>query len=317
MDKKSRFWFLTYPQINVEIEDFHEAFWHNKHLGECCAFVIAREEHTNGGIHYHCLVAYSSAKRIRSPSAFDLRINGSNHHGNWQVVRDLRKTYEYVTKDGVYIEDIEAIRSNIMLSEAGLWTKCTEVSTKEEALELIKRNDPKTYLLNRFQLDYGLERHFNKPVILAGPKYERHTFTSVPEALDRWAWDNIGTERPKSLFIIGPTRTGKTSWARSLGKHIYNMSALVPTLVKQKSDEEFILFDDIEQTTLDKSQLASSWRSYVGSQQFITVHDKYQRPVTINWGIPSVWCLNKMLCFSDMDYVHANSVIVYINKELY
>lgn len=320
MDQRGFSWFLTYPQVNIPEEDFHDAVWQNKHIAECSGFVIAREDHAIAGAHYHLLICWKRSKRIRSLSAFDLKHNGTTIHGNYQVVRNLRDVYKYVTKDGNYIEDISAVTGLYGRDEASHWELALQAANKEEAFDIIRKSCPREYVLNYRNLEYCFDKHFEVREELAPPSYSRATFGNVPVELDQWVWDNLAgdNDRPQSLFLIGPSRTGKTSWARSLGEHIYCMSSLVPSALKNKSKEvEFIIFDDIEQSTLDKSQLGSKWRSYVGCQKYVTVDEKYKPTETINWGIPSIWCLNKMLNFSDLDFLNVNAQIIYINNKLY
>lgn len=320
MDKRSFNWFLTYPQCNLKPEDFNEALWNNSNVAECSGFAVSREKHADGGIHYHVLLCYKKTKRVRSLLAFDLSHLGVRIHGKYEVVKNLRDCYGYVIKDGDYYEDIESIPGLSAPHEPSYWELSLQAQNKERALEIIRRNNPREYILNRKNLEYAFDKHFEVREELAPPAYERASFTNVPGELDQWVWDELTSDKPrkKALFLIGPSRTGKTSWARSIGQHIYCMSALIPSAVKNKpKDIEYILFDDIEQSTLDKSQLSSCWRVFVGCQGYLTVNEKYKPQETVNWGIPSIWCLNKMLHFNDMDFMERNSIVVNINENLY
>lgn len=96
------------------------------------------------------------------------------------------------------------------------------------------------------------------------------------------------------------------------------MSQVIPSALKHKPKGcDYVIFDDIEQSTLEKSQLASNWKVFIGAQEYLTVNEKYKPVETINWGIPSIWCLNKMLQFNDMDFLHLNATVVYLNENLY
>lgn len=320
IDIKSKHWFLTFPQCDLEPEQFNDSFWANTHISECIGFVISREQHADGGWHYHCAVYFEKTKRIRSLSAFDLVHNGRSFHGNYQPIRRIRENYDYITKDGDYFEDISAVDELNSRHEISYWELALQAKNKTDALSVIRRNNPREYTLRLRDLEYAYDKHFAVREELAGPAYSRASFTNVPEALDEWVWSNVTSEpgRKRSLFLIGPSRTGKTSWARSLGEHIYCMSQLVPSAIKNKpKDVEFIILDDIEQNTLDKSQLGSIWRTIVGCQQYLTINEKYKPQETINWNIASIWCLNKMLNFSDPDFVNINATIINITECLY
>lgn len=304
----------------MEPVDFNDALWSNSNVADCSGFVVARENHAEGGTHYHVLLCYKKTKRIRSILAFDLNHLGVRIHGNYQPVKNLRDCYGYVTKDGDYYEDIDDIPGLSASHEPSYWELALQAENKERALEIIRRNNPRDYILQRRNLDYAFDKHFDVREELAPPPYTRDSFTNVPNELDEWVFNELTSEQPrkKALFLIGPSRTGKTSWARSLGEHIYCMSALIPSAVKNKPKTvQYILFDDIEQSTLDKSQLGSCWRVFVGCQQYLTVNEKYKPQETVNWGIPSIWCLNKMLDFGDDDFLKINALVVNINNKLY
>lgn len=319
-DKRAFNWFLTYSQCQLLPDQFNDCFWANSKIADCIGFVIAREPHTNGGWHYHCLVSYSSPCRVRTLTAFDLDYAGARIHGNYQVVKDLPAVYEYVTKGGDYFEDVDEVPGIRPVHETNYWELALQQSSKEEALKVIRRHNPRDYILNMRNLDYAFDKHFEVREELAGPAFAREAFTSVPIELDNWYANELcgGQQRPKSLILVGPSRTGKTSWARSLGEHVYIMSQLIPAALKNRPRTcKYIVFDDIEQGTLDKSQLASSWKVFLGAQEFLTVNEKYKPVETINWGIPSIWCLNSLLDFPDKDFVAANCITIFLNNKLY
>lgn len=320
MDKRSFNWFLTYSQCQLDPVDFNEALWSNSHASQCSGFVIARETHATGGTHYHVLLCYKKTKRVRSITSFDLHWAGNTIHGNYQVVRNLRECYNYCTKDGDYLEDISDVPGINPKHETSYWELACQAENKEKALDIIRRHNPRDYLLQRRNLDYSLDKHFEIREELAPSPYTRASFTHVPIQLDEWVWNELSADKPrrKSLIIVGPSRTGKTAWARSLGEHIYCMSALIPAACKNKPKEiDYIIFDDIEQSTLEKSQLASCWKVFMGCQLHLTLNEKYKPQETVNWGIPSIWLMNNLLKFGDLDFVHRNATIVYINDNLY
>jgi len=110
---------------------------------------------------------------------------------------------------------------------------------------------------------------------------------------------------------VGPSRTGKTSWARSLGKHFYfggnfNMDQL-------SYDEEsvsYAVFDDIHSL-----KFFPMWKFWMGAQETFTVTDKYKGKMTFNWGRPIIWCNNKDPRAdpdADAEWIDANCIVVYV-----
>lgn len=129
-------------------------------------------------------------------------------------------------------------------------------------------------------------------------------------------------ERPKSLLLIGPSRLGKTQWARSLGEHVYiaNMWDL-GALDGINSDfwhNGYIVFDDIEWDSIK-----SSAKSWFGAQRDFSVSDKYRRKRRIPGGIPCIFLLNPDAYINDCkDFVlgswgRENIKVVSIENKLY
>jgi len=95
-----------------------------------------------------------------------------------------------------------------------------------------------------------------------------------------------------SLVLGGPSRLGKTQWARSLGDHAYiaNMWNLDAFNNKPTSfwTNGYVIFDDINWDSLKGS--AKSW---FGAQTNFSVSDKYRHKRTIPGGIPAIYLCNK------------------------
>lgn len=63
--------FLTYPQATFSRDDLVNFLKHVREgLGR---LLVAREEHQDGGIHFHAYLRYRSKVRIRSERFFDLQ----------------------------------------------------------------------------------------------------------------------------------------------------------------------------------------------------------------------------------------------------
>lgn len=94
--------------------------------------------------------------------------------------------------------------------------------------------------------------------------------------------------RPKSLALVGPTRTGKTAWSRSLGPHVYISGAFNANLFK--SAYRYFVFDDVAPIA---ESLKRSWKQWFGGQSNFTTTGKYVKPFTVVGGVPSILCLNE------------------------
>nr|QIK02123.1 putative C1:C2-like protein [Mulberry mosaic dwarf associated virus] len=99
-------------------------------------------------------------------------------------------------------------------------------------------------------------------------------------------------DRPISLYICGPTRSGKTQWARSLGRHNYFTGSL-----SFLDYDDFALYNVIDDIEYEK--ISTSWfKSLLGAQKDIILKGKYMKDFRISGGIPCIVLVNE-----DMDWV--------------
>lgn len=120
--------------------------------------------------------------------------------------------------------------------------------------------------------------------------------------------------RPKSLILWGPTRTGKTCWARSLGSHTHHANTVNMGL--HRDDVSYTVFDDIT-----GGIKAIDYKAWLGGQLHFTVTDKYMKKKTITWGKPCIYLANENPYTTDrnvdFEWLAANTVIVNIDKRMY
>lgn len=129
-------------------------------------------------------------------------------------------------------------------------------------------------------------------------------------------------ERPRSLILNGPSRLGKTQWARSLGQHAYiaNMWDLASFdgLTDDFWNFGYVVFDDIEWDSIK-----SSAKSWFGAQRDFSVSDKYRRKRRIPGGLPCIFLVNPDSFLGDLhtfaysDWGRQNITIVDIWNKLY
>lgn len=178
-------------------------------------------------------------------------------------------------------------------------------------MALAKQLDPKNYVLNHEKLEYFSAKHFKQEKIVYVSPYDRFI---IPNELQEWLTDHFLSDqrRKKSLFLIGPSKLGKTEWARSLGRHMYFNGA---TNFKDDWDDdaEYLIFDDIDWNFIPQK------KGFFGCQQEFVINGKYMRSRSIKWGKPVIYCANNdpRIEEQDIDWYKCNSVRVYVNKKFF
>lgn len=121
----------------------------------------------------------------------------------------------------------------------------------------------------------------------------------------------------KSLVLYGPSRTGKTTWARSLGKHAYwhGEKNLEKFLDMRDVDIDYLVIDDI-----GGLKYFPKYKMWLGHQDEIDDHDKWIKKTTINWGRPAIWCSNndpRDEDAADVDWLNENCTFVYLGSKIF
>lgn len=215
---------LTYSQVDNDafLRTPTSHFEHcTRVLGPLDLYRLGRELHSDGGTHFHAYVSPSHKCSTRNARLFDY----AGSHPNVLPIRKTPwKSWDYVGKEYDIIHEHGERPGGNRTSEHGrdsAWADALRAPSKEDFLSCIRENAPREYVLYYVAIERFVEAHY-APL---PPHYESPSFTADrrPDLLrwlnqsgigggDRWGG------RPRSLILWGPTRTGKTLWARSLGK---------------------------------------------------------------------------------------------------
>lgn len=259
--------------------------------------VVGAEQHQDGGRHFHVYAQFTSRFRTRNQRFFDF----DGVHPNIKAVsgrkdsKSAKRVYEYVTKDNdvtLWPEDASfAFGSSD--SGASRYAAVLSASSREEALEAIRNASARDWVIQHERILWYVDRQF--------PAFSASEFAS-PYADASWnpsaclvAWYNNNLRgpqpagfRPKSLVLVGPSRLGKTAWARSLGEHVYVAGAFNAELFKRRYG--YFVFDDVAPIA---DSLKRCWKQWFGGQRDFTVTGKYVKAFHVAGGVPSILCLNE------------------------
>lgn len=355
---------LTYSQVTelqhaefVTPSDAHFDFL-GRLNGPPQRYRLGRESHSDGGIHFHCYAEWSSPLSTRNQSLLDY----AGSHPNIQAIRTTpQRAWDYAGKDDDVIHEYGSFDGADGAGQSrrdSIWSDALQQTDKISFLEVIKQNAPRDYVIFNGQITAFADRTYAeaKPEYIS-PAIQTHGFGILQEWLEQ-SRINCGDRegRVKSLILWGPSLTGKTLWARSLGRYVYfcwrcgrrsvlalsgMRGATRPTPIELISIRALLILSDyrhdyhLNMFNLDDVDTSSeyaifddlmggfeffkSYKAWLGCQYEFTISDKYRRKQKIYWGKPSIWLTNDdphLSIHVDHDWLEKNCYIVYVGDTL-
>lgn len=135
----------------------------------------------------------------------------------------------------------------------------------------------------------------------------------LPNSITKWlAEEFTKVERAKCLVLVGPSRLGKTAWARSLGKHMFWRTDT--NLGNWDQAAKYIVIDDIPWKFIPKK------KALLTQMGDITITDKYKAKMDVNNNKPAIVLVNvrgfeEQYNDDEPEYWDANATIVYLDKD--
>lgn len=288
--------FLTYPQASCSKQGLFEFLSSLDSAGDgqgipVARCLVAQEPHEDGGIHFHCYIEFNRKIDVRNERLFDFEGN----HPNIQKVRSKPNVIEYCTK-----HDDEPL-ANFTWREVSatfldkLRSGIADGKSINDILDDALTADPKAIRFYSNAAAYVAARKVTAKVFM--PKYDITTFSLSDADRTRMASFIDAVQAPRGgnridlrgLWLIGPSRYGKTSLARSLGKHWYMQSAWsVDNL--DDGDGVYGVLDDLAW----RGGLDRSYKALLGAQEDITLTDKYRAKRTFKYGHFVIVCTNEL-----------------------
>lgn len=176
----ANYFFLTYSQCPLPREA-PLVFGPDK-------YIVAQEEHKDGGSHLHALFYFKNRKDVRNPRAFDI----DGYHPNVERVRSPKAVATYVKKDGFFITNYTAEEIAKILGQSRTTQLCEAILAQGKIDQTLIRNHPELLFKNHDQIQKWLE-YFNKG----------HSVGVAPSLKCRHIW------------LSGGSNSGKTTWLRN------------------------------------------------------------------------------------------------------
>lgn len=276
--------FLTFPQSDFNLQELHDDI-HSRYPIRSAVF--AREKHQDGEWHVHAAIKFCRKINVRSARVFDF--NG--RHPNFRSCRSFPAACRYCRKEAtgqdlleVGVDDTGERRR----TPNSVYAEAISSPSFDEARDIVREGAPRDFILYGDRIDSRLRSLYAPTVAPYVPEFPRESFVNVPERANEWANQYLAGEfqgRPKSLLLVGPSRLGKTEWARSLGAHIYCSGYY--TLEAFEAGGNYVVMDDIPWKNFPNP------KGILGCQKTITLTDKYRAKKTFdNWRKPCIVCWN-------------------------
>lgn len=337
--KRSKEFGLTYPEADGTTKDLMFDYLVNLEVRDIKPDkVLLAEEvgHKRGRRHYHVYIHFPKKVSAdeRTFDAFGLHCHIDNVRRD-SSKRSILPMLKYLTKEDIaplatwdYQKELDAgsSRENNKSCDPN-WEQYMALGLTQSEVEaqLVVDGFAGKYA-NRF-LNWN---SFIKKQFPADRKVEYKTNPlfrfCLPEELAMWKFRFQGWcdafkiagewTRPNSLILIGPSRSGKTEWARSLGKHMYFNNLL--NLDDWDDSVDYIILDDFSSDIL---KYLPSWKCFFGGQKEFVLTDKYRGKKTVKWGKPMIWLSNedifKNLNIEHINFIKKNCTVIVLDKNLY
>ena len=135
----------------------------------------------------------------------------------------------------------------------------------------------------------------------------------------RWTLGEKLEHRPKGLVLIGDSRTGKTSLMSLFGEFSYIKN--VWNVDNWEGATAYTIMDDMDAGDEGKGLSFCWYKPFFGSQDAVTVTDKFKPKQDIYNGKPLIWINNYDITETfqsrtAQDYIDKNMIIVHLHRSL-
>ncbi|XP_070049641.1 uncharacterized protein [Nicotiana tomentosiformis] len=255
-------YFLTYPHRSLTKDEALTQLQNISTPVNKLFIRISRELHEDGEPHLHVLIQFEGKYVCTNNRAFDLTspTRSEHFHPKIQGAKSSSDVKTYVEKDGDFI-DFGVFQIDGRSSRGGCqsandsYAKAINSGSTINALKILMEEQPRDYIRDLDKLRANLDRHFFPPKQLFISKWDPQSYV-VPDDIEQLLGEvfedpsarpvkNNSSDRPLSLILEGPSRTGKTAWARSLGVHNYISGHLDLNAKSYSNNVTYNVIDDI------------------------------------------------------------------------
>jgi len=324
---------------------------HVGRLGGRC--IVGKEKYNDSGaFHFHVFIGFERKFRSRRVDVFDV----DGYHPNVVPSRGNPELgWDYATKDDDIVGgDLERPGGTGNPSATERWSRIVQAESLEEFWSLLEMLDPQRMACNFPALQRFADWKFKvepKPYRTPPGRFETDLYPELGEWAHSLAECSAGMSAPRrgplclhgpapfgagslrselfarvranlsgrkrSLVLWGPTRTGKTTWARSLGPHLYFCGLYSYKEAKGAATATYAIFDDIQ----GGIKFFPAFKNWLGCQYQFQIKGLYRDPELLTWGKPSIWVANsdprEDMTPTDTDWLEGNCVFVNVTTAIF
>lgn len=329
--------FLTYAQCSiVDKREFEREFvaMLERNGWFAAEYYGGRELHVDGGVHYHVYLhlpkqpnwSLKGARekfKLERNAGESLHIAVPNGRYNWQFFQ--RTKVRYAEKDGDTFGVRPRLAGSVGEDKKKVYRRAAQLGSEEEILRHIMENAPADFFRSFGNVQAAARQIASEKDSLPPFKLAADIDVGrliIPDAILKWECETFLSAkrgRPRSLLIVGESRTGKSVLAQYLA-HCQGVFSEFDTewnVDMHRPGSSSAVFHDM-------SKGFPYWRAVVGCQPYLTAHGRYRATKRYEWGIPSIWTCNwdnDPRDWSDghRSYIEANMVVyeVPVGRALY
>lgn len=306
-----RYCLLTYAQCG-DLDPFLIVN-HLSTLGAEC--IIGRELHADSGTHLHAFVDFGRKFSRRGTDLFDV---GGFHPNVSPSKGRAGEGWDYAVKDGdIVAGGLERPDGSGLPTTGSEWAIIIASESEQDFWDACARLAPRSLACNFTSLRaFANWKYQPTPERYTTPDSVSFDLRRYPQ-LDDWVRGNVDCDngqRNQSLVLWGPSRMGKTLWARSLRQDHAYFGGLF-SMDEDIQNAHYAVFDDF-----GGLKFLPSYKFWFGHQKQFYVTDKYKGKKLVYWGRPSIWCSNTdprdELGGEDHAWLEANCIFVEVTHSL-
>jgi len=297
--------FLTYPRCTATPEQLGDALRTLWGSNLKWAFV-AQEPHADGTPHLHATIGLHRKYDTRNHRFADFL----GFHGSYETTINVSASLAYCGKEKDWPHYTYGTLPEI--NKKRKWSDLRTATDEGSFMDMALDISPRDFYLHHDRLQATARSLFKKQRTVYEPRYT--TFKHVDALADWWSQhlqQPRQSSRPLSLILYGDSKTGKTAWARSLGRHMYFNGRF--NINNWDDDAQYAVFDDF----YDWTTFYPIYKQFLGAQFQFDLTGKYARERQVTWGKPCIILNNTPITWPDPNWIRLNCIQVTLTANLY